>query len=105
MVNFNSLCFSSGGSMRRFQSLKGILVNFNSSRGVSSRCGSQFQSLKGILVNFNSPRWQQLARFLVSIPQRDFGEFQLDVVVISILKLDVSIPQRDFGEFQLDLEH
>ncbi|PPT09105.1 Epoxyqueuosine (oQ) reductase QueG [Geitlerinema sp. FC II] len=86
-----------------------------------------FQSLKGILVNFNN-QYGKLVRVsaCVSIPQRDFGEFQrkfarrlqkakrlfqsLKGILVNfntgesslILPcLLVSIPQRDFGEFQL----
>ncbi|PPT09138.1 hypothetical protein CKA32_001397 [Geitlerinema sp. FC II] len=35
----------------------------------------------------------------VSIPQRDFGEFQPFPIKVEI-EDTVSIPQRDFGEFQ-----
>ncbi|PPT09146.1 hypothetical protein CKA32_001408 [Geitlerinema sp. FC II] len=86
-----------------------------------------FQSLKGILVNFNANGKTWLLRpQKVSIPQRDFGEFQRRflnggdrVLVFQSLKgilvnfnalpdetpagdylVTVSIPQRDFGEFQ-----
>ncbi|PPT09136.1 Epoxyqueuosine (oQ) reductase QueG [Geitlerinema sp. FC II] len=37
----------------------------------------------------------------VSIPQRDFGEFQLETGWGFTSNQAVSIPQRDFGEFQL----
>ncbi|PPT09140.1 hypothetical protein CKA32_001410 [Geitlerinema sp. FC II] len=40
-------------------------------------------------------------RLKVSIPQRDFGEFQLPAVTRATARCNlVSIPQRDFGEFQ-----
>ncbi|PPT09116.1 Epoxyqueuosine (oQ) reductase QueG [Geitlerinema sp. FC II] len=42
--------------------------------------------------------------FHVSIPQRDFGEFQPSSMRANIAKTSVSIPQRDFGEFQLKFE-
>ncbi|PPT11340.1 Epoxyqueuosine (oQ) reductase QueG [Geitlerinema sp. FC II] len=61
-----------------------------------------FQSLKGILVNFNFCKSRQFNTlgFCVSIPQRDFGEFQLNPEPVGIELTLVSIPQRDFGEFQ-----
>ena len=61
-----------------FQSLKGILVNFNPAYLYKGDRDWQFQSLKGILVNFNLfPTIKKSAENRVSIPQRDFGEFQL----------------------------
>ncbi|PPT09094.1 Epoxyqueuosine (oQ) reductase QueG [Geitlerinema sp. FC II] len=64
--------------MIRFQSLKGILVNFNSTTKTATTIeDGEFQSLKGILVNFNDiDTPSRVQCFLVSIPQRDFGEFQ-----------------------------
>ncbi|PPT09148.1 Epoxyqueuosine (oQ) reductase QueG [Geitlerinema sp. FC II] len=78
LVNFNLAWASSFRNSFMFQSLKGILVNFNWPVCVLVRQCRQFQSLKGILVNFNQAG--QLTpirdRSEVSIPQRDFGEFQ-----------------------------
>ncbi|PPT11341.1 Epoxyqueuosine (oQ) reductase QueG [Geitlerinema sp. FC II] len=53
------------------------MVNFNP-RITDIPCKySRFQSLKGILVNFNLPTMKILfLKSFVSIPQRDFGEFQ-----------------------------
>ncbi|PPT09101.1 Epoxyqueuosine (oQ) reductase QueG [Geitlerinema sp. FC II] len=61
-----------------------------------------FQSLKGILVNFNQPTIEEASSSVspVSIPQRDFGEFQPEPIARIWLAKVVSIPQRDFGEFQ-----
>ncbi|PPT09143.1 Epoxyqueuosine (oQ) reductase QueG [Geitlerinema sp. FC II] len=60
-----------------FQSLKGILVNFNENLHLLQRTALEFQSLKGILVNFNLITCPvENIRAGVSIPQRDFGEFQ-----------------------------
>ena len=36
----------------------------------------------------------------VSIPDRDFSEFQHLNLIISIIPAHVSIPDRDFSEFQ-----
>ena len=60
-----------------------------------------FQSLKGILVNFNFTKHVFRPKEGVSIPQRDFGEFQPSEVCENCFPSLVSIPQRDFGEFQL----
>ncbi|PPT09160.1 hypothetical protein CKA32_001416 [Geitlerinema sp. FC II] len=84
-----------------FQSLKGILVNFNRNRHHRRKIATLFQSLKGILVNFNRPSRTQLPTNPVSIPQRDFGEFQRGTGRALKRSRRVSIPQRDFGEFQL----
>ena len=111
---------------RWFQSLKGILVNFNARGGKGLISEGSFQSLKGILVNFNRTGRKGInKRRLVSIPQRDFGEFQrcpssavwpratrfqsLKGILVNfntlglrdeVVRQYVSIPQRDFGEFQ-----
>ncbi|PPT09154.1 hypothetical protein CKA32_001436 [Geitlerinema sp. FC II] len=54
------------------------------------------------MVNFNARNMlARLANFVVSIPQRDFGEFQHCSPLRSRSSRSVSIPQRDFGEFQL----
>ncbi|PPT09112.1 hypothetical protein CKA32_001432 [Geitlerinema sp. FC II] len=67
-----------------FQSLKGILVNFNGITTLSTVASTLFQSLKGILVNFKLAQISTKKyhhRFAVSIPQRDFGEFQVDTTL------------------------
>ena len=66
-------------------------------------CGAPFNSFnpsKGFWwISTDSPGFILKIPPLVSIPQRDFGEFQ-PYVCPSGWYPNVSIPQRDFGEFQ-----